>query len=193
VTSVFIDPDLFAFTAEWRAKWTQIRDELQRLDAPLLDLHRIGDPALLVDRLVKHNGWTPSWQAGSTNPNHEWLTFALYYKGLIPADNATRLPITNGLLRRLRGCKVAAFSKMMPCSFIAPHAHPDLDEQTLIFHLGIEVPQRKCFLFVDGEPRAEADGEAIVFDGSREHFAINMSDRPRTIIYLEFDRARALG
>lgn len=188
---MFHDPGMFPFVRSFSENWSVIRDEYLRLNAPILDLHRIGDAEQFVSRLFRNNGWTPSWQVDSTEPNHNWLTYGLGYKGAFPDDSWEKLPFTTGLLSKLRGFKVCAFSLMRPRSFLAPHTHPELGNGMLTFHLGLQVVPKKSFLVVDGEPRQEQNGHALVFDGSFEHFAVNMSEADRVILYMEFDQREA--
>jgi aspartyl/asparaginyl beta-hydroxylase (cupin superfamily) len=69
--------------------------------------------------------------------------------------------------------------------------HPELGRGLLTFHLGVDVAPGKSFLFVDGIPSEEANAKSVVFDGSFEHFAVNMSSSDRTILYMEFDSTEA--
>lgn len=190
---MFFDCNLFPFVRGFEAAWQAIRDEYRALNAPILNLHRIGDAEQFVEQLRRRNGWTPSWQVGSSEPNRNWLTFGLYYKGIVPDGNTEKLPVTTGLVRHLRGCKVAAFSLMRPTSFLAPHSHPELGQGMLTYHLGLEVPANCCFLVVNGVPMQEGSGKSVIFDGSQEHFALNMSNADRVILYIEFDSALALA
>jgi beta-hydroxylase len=189
---MFYNHQLFPFARGFEGAWETIRDEYRALEAPVLDIHRIGDVEPLVERLRHRNGWTPSWQVGSREPNHNWLTFGLYYKGVVPDGNEKKLPVTTDLVRRLPGCKVAALSLMRPTSFLAPHAHDELGRGMLTYHLGLEVAPNCCFIVVDGVAEQENCGKSIVFDGSHEHFAINMSKADRAILYVEFDSRVAL-
>lgn len=184
---MFHDPAQFPFIRAFQERWRLIRQEYRELDAPVLALHRAGNIELYVETLLRENGWTPSWQVDSDQPNHQWLTYGLSYKGLVPDGADRKLPATTRLLRRATGVHVAAFSLMKPASFLLPHALPDLAGKYLTLHLGLEVEPRRNYLCVEGEMREERNGQAIVFDGSREHFAINMGSADSVVLYLEFD------
>ena len=184
---MFHDPAQFPFIRAFQQRWRLLRQEYRELDAPVLALHRAGDIELYIETLLRENGWTPSWQVDSEEPNQDWLTYGLSYKGLFPDGADRKLPATTRLLRRTIGVHVAAFSLMKPTSFLLPHAHPELADKYLTFHLGLEIEPRRSYLCVDGEMREERNGAAIVFDGSREHFAVNMGSADRVILYIEFD------
>lgn len=185
------DPQEFSFIQTFEAHWDAIRLELLALDPTVLDMHRNGSHQNAFEQLQSNNGWTPSWQVGSTDPNVDWLTYGLAYQGMFPVDAQRRYPTLHGLLTRMTGYTVCAFSQMKPGSFIAPHTHPELGGDLLTFHLGIDVPDNHCYLNVDGTFLTEQNRKSIVFDGSREHYALNLSGQPRTILYMEFSRARA--
>jgi aspartyl/asparaginyl beta-hydroxylase (cupin superfamily) len=183
------DPRDFGFIQAFQENWEAIRAEALGLDPTVLDVHRSGSHEQLAAQLAGRNGWVPSWQVGSKEANRDWLTYGVGFQGRMLPEAASKYPVLHGVLSRLQGYKVCAFSQMMPKSFIAPHVHPELGDDLLTFHLGLDVP-RHCYLNVDGTFHAEQDGKALVFDGSREHFAMNMGDRPRTILYMEFSRSR---
>jgi len=183
---MFFDPAGFAFAATLQSRWRLIRQELLELDAPLLDLHRIGDVDLHAETLLRNNGWTRSWQVDSTEPNADWLTYGLSYGGIQPDGASRKTPATSRLLGRLRGCKVAAFSLLRAGSFIGPHAHPELAGKFLTLHLGLDLLPGRSYLCCGSETREETQGGLIIFDSGRQHFAVNMSTRDRVILYMEF-------
>ncbi|KVM90589.1 aspartyl/asparaginyl beta-hydroxylase domain-containing protein [Burkholderia diffusa] len=185
------DPTDFPFIQAFIEKWEAIRDEALSLDSRIIPVHRSGPHEQYVDQLIYDNGWMPSWQVGSVEPNHGWLTYGLGYQGRIPLEAPRKYPTVHRLLGGMVGYKVCAFSRMMPRSFIAPHNHPELGGDLLTLHLGIDVPDKYCYLNVAGTFFSECNGIPIVFDGSQEHFALNMSEHPRTVLYMEFFRSKA--
>ena len=181
----------FPFIKEFEKHYEAIRQEFLGLDPRVLNIHRNGPHEQYVAALIDNNGWTPSWQVKSKQPNEGWLTYGLSFRGFFPKEAETKFPLTMNLLSRLQGLRVCAFSRMAPLSFIAPHRHPELGRGLLTFHLGIDVAPGKSFLFVDGIPSEEGNAKSMVFDGSHEHFAVNMSSSDRTILYMEFDSNEA--
>lgn len=184
---MFHDPAAFPFVRELQARWRLIRQEYLELRAPVLPLHRIGAIDTYVETLMKRNGWTPSWQVDSAEPNLDWLTYGLSYKGMLPDGADRALPATSRLLSRLEGCEVCALSLMRPGTFIAPHTHPEMDGRLLILHLGLDMAPGRSFLCVGQEVREERPGGVVVFNGAMRHFAVNMSRADRVLLYLEFD------
>jgi beta-hydroxylase len=124
-------------------------------------------------------------------PNPDWLTYGLSYRGIQPDDAARKTPATSRLLARLRGCQVSAFSLLRAGSFIAPHTHPELAGHYLTLHLGLDLLAERSYLCCESETREETPGGLIVFDGSRQHFAVNMSSKDRVILYMEFSPGEA--
>ena len=128
----------------------------------------------------------PTWIEGWGLMRDRWLNYGLAFMDMFPFGDAA-CPTTVGLLRELRGIKVAAFSVFKPLAFLDPHDHPELvDPRTYTFHLGLEGPDEHACLNVAGEYVEEKPGHAFVFDGSQRHFAYNMSERDRVIFYMEF-------
>ncbi len=185
---MFYDPSEFDFVKNFQDNIDIIRTELLNLDSRILDIHRAGAHEDYLAMILNDNGWMPCWNVGQIEPNHNWLTYALSYKGIFPKEASEKFPVTMKILSQLKGCYVCAVSNMMPFSFIAPHVHNELGGSLLTFHLGIEVTPKTSFLCVNGEFNEEKNNKAIIFDGSAEHFAINMSSSQRVILYMEFDR-----
>jgi len=180
----------FPYPSLFEEAWEAVRDELHALNAQVLDLHRKAEPIEEFVALLEQgpNGWTPSWQAGASTVNRDWLTYALWYAGRLPKGAAEAFPVTAALLSGVPGCKVAAFSWMRPLTVIGPHDHPDMrDSPIRILHLGLDVVPGRSFLCVDGRFREELPGRTLMFDGSYVHFAVNASSEDRVILYAEFD------
>jgi ornithine lipid ester-linked acyl 2-hydroxylase len=187
---MFFDPADFAFTKVFEEQWQVIRGELRGLDPKILDIYRNGPHEQYVAALQRNNGWIPGWQVGSREPNYNWLTYGLSYAGLFPDEAPLRFPETRKLLARLTGFKVCAFLLMRPLSVLGAHAHPELGGDLLTYHLGLQVTPGRCFLWVDGNFAEEEEGKSIIFDGSHDHFAVNVGQSDRAILYMEFDKSR---
>lgn len=185
------DVALFDFTKEFEKNWHIIREEYLNLDREILDLHRNGPHERYIETLLyKKNAWIPSWQVASTEPNYDWLTYGLSYQGLLPKEAEQKFPTTANLLSRLTGFKVCAFSLMKPLSFIGPHTHPELGGNLLTYHLGLDIVPGRSYLCVDGTFEEQQNGKSIIFDGFYDHYAFNMSDADRVILYMEFDKTK---
>lgn len=187
---MFFDPADFPFTRLFEEQWEVIREEMRGLDDRILDIHRNGPHEQYIAQLVNNNGWIPGWQVGSRQPNYNWLTYGLSYAGFFPAEAPHKFPATSRLLARLTGFKVCAFLLMRPLSLIGPHTHPELGGDLLTYHLGLQTSPGRSFLWVDGTFAEEEDGKSIIFDGSLDHFAVNMDRYDRVILYMEFDKRR---
>jgi aspartyl/asparaginyl beta-hydroxylase (cupin superfamily) len=192
-STMFYDASLFDFAQCFEENWADIQNEYKNLDNTILDIARTGSHAEYVEKRRQQgspSGWSPSWQVGSQEKNLNWLTYGLCYQGRSPQYADEKFPITKELLNRFPCIQVAAFSKMQPLSCIAPHRHPELGGNLLTYHLGIDVEPRASFLYVDKIFQEQAEKKSIIFDGSYEHFAINVSLQSRTVLYVEFDRSK---
>jgi beta-hydroxylase len=171
-----------------RENWIDIRDECAALDrADVLQFERGDKTHEMVAQALIENGraqWVQSWG----EQKEKWLNWGVLMYDQFPLGDAG-VPKTAGLLRKIRGFKVAALSLFKPGVLLPAHTHPELGrEQLLTFHLGLVCPPNN-YLNADGEFAREEDGKAIAFDGSRPHFAFNASDSDRLILYCEFSPA----
>lgn len=187
---MFYDPQLFDFTQEFERNWQKIRAEYLQLDPRILNFHRVAPYETYVEKLSQDNGWMNSWQVDSDRPKNDWKIYALSYQGIFPAEAPAKFPFIASLLSRLSGFRVCVFSNLKALAHIAPHSHPEMEDDLLIYHLGIDVVPGKSYLWVNHQFEEQRNGKSIIFDGADEHFAINMSDTDRVVLYLEFDRHR---
>ncbi|MEP7043553.1 MAG: aspartyl/asparaginyl beta-hydroxylase domain-containing protein [Dokdonella sp.] len=176
--------------------WETIRAEFLALKAPVLSIDRVdkthAEAFAEIHQHVRAGGefgWLLGWR---TNP--DWIQYALVLNDAPLPFVADLFPNTLALLGRLPGIKVGGFSQLKPHGFLATHRHPELAEENLLqCHVTLDAPVEGnyCYLNVNGEFRQHTNGAAIVFDGSLDHFAVNASAAARTILYLEFDPAKA--
>lgn len=130
--------------------------------------------------------WLRSWG----EHKDKWLNWGLIIHDEVVLGDAGA-PITTNLLGNIKGIKVAALSLFKPGVLLSIHTHPELGvEGLLTFHLCLEAPTEGCYLNADGEFAREEEGVAIVFDGSRPHYAFNASDVDRLLLYCEFSPER---
>ena len=177
--------------------WPEMRQDLDALHAPLMDVNRVNKPhAAVVDEVARRVaageifGWVKGWggEAGSANP--DWTQY-----GLVLGDQPipfAKAPRTLALLAGLRGIKVAAFVRLAPGTLLPVHTHPEVASEGLLqAHVTLKAPAptASCLLNVAGDIRQHATGCTLVFDGSLPHWALNASDDERVILYLEFHRA----
>ena len=177
--------------------WPAMRQDLDVLSAPVMDIDRVGKPHAAVVAEVGQRvaagepfGWVKGWGGEDGAANPDWTQY-----GLVLGDQPipyAKAPRTLALLAGLRGIKVSAFVRLAPGTLLPLHTHPEIaDEGLLQAHITIQAPPPcgSCLLNVAGEVRQHVEGGLLVFDGSLPHWALNASDAERVILYLEFARA----
>jgi beta-hydroxylase len=193
--SSLIDPTRFKPLMVLRENWRVIRDECAAIDRnDIAPFERGAASHLAVTRKLVKNGrvqWIKAWGAHKDR----WLNWGFTLYDQYPFGDAGA-PKTVGLLRHIRGLKVGALALFKPGVLLPIHRHPELKAENLLtFHLGLEAPRDHCYLNADGQFAREEEGKAIVFDGSRPHYAFNASGVDRLILYCEFspERLRWVG
>jgi len=184
--SSLVDPSQYKPLMFLHENWRVIREECAALDRnDISDIERSGKSHEAVTRDYVSRGrtqWVRSWG----EHKDKWLNWGLIVHDEIVLGDAGA-PKTTNLLRHIRGIKVAALSLFKPGVLLPIHTHPELGvERLLSFHLCLEAPNEGCYLNADGEFAREEAGAAIVFDGSRPHYAFNASDVDRLLLYCEF-------
>ncbi|MBI0331410.1 aspartyl/asparaginyl beta-hydroxylase domain-containing protein [Burkholderia plantarii] len=197
----FYPLEQFPRLAALAAKWEIIRDECQQLNAPMLEIDRVGKSHLQVyAETVEHvraggeYGWLKGWGEGGVS-NADWTQYGLVVRDQPIPFAASRMPRTLEMLKEIAGIKVCALSRMLPNTLLNTHRHPELhDEGMLQMHITLDAASERGFAYLNvaGHFNQNRVGNAIVFDGSLDHFALNASPQSRTILYLEFERAKQM-
>lgn len=159
---VYYEAQQFEFVANLEANWQVMRQELDRLQKE--DFVPYPERYLLD----KHTGWD---------------VFGLYFVGVKIDINCDLCPQTARLVKSVPGMITAGFSSLAPGAHIVPHS--GRPSGVLRCHMGLVVPER-CALRVGQEIKTWKEGKCLVFDDTSEHEAWNLSDRPRTVLLLDF-------
>jgi beta-hydroxylase len=167
----FFDPAQFPRMDEVAANWQVFREEGLRL----LDEGRVraatGDNDLGFHTFFKHG----------------WKRFYLkWYDHPLPSAEAL-CPRSNEILARIPSVKGAMFAVLPPKARLGRHRDPFAG--AVRYHLGLRTPNDdRCWIKVDGEKRSWRDGEALVFDETFVHEALNETLVSRLILLCDIER-----
>jgi beta-hydroxylase len=119
-----------------------------------------------------------------------WKRFYLkWYGSALPSAQAL-CPQSVALLEKVGAVHGAMFALLPPGARLGPHRDPFAG--SLRYHLGLSTPNSDdCWIKVDGESRSWRDGEALVFDETFVHEALNATDTPRLILFCDVERPLA--
>ena len=113
-----------------------------------------------------------------------WKRFYLkWYDEPLPSARAL-CPHTVALVNSVASINGAMFALLPPGAQLVAHRDPYAG--SLRCHLGLVTPNDdKCRIYIDGHPYSWRDGEAIVFDETYIHKAMNESDKDRIILFCD--------
>jgi len=151
--------------------WEEIRDEA-------LNLARSGS----IKKSDKFDdlGFNSFFKTG-------WSRFYLMWYGQDHLSAALTCPATLKLLKQIPGIKAAMFALLPPGSRLVRHRDPFAG--SLRYHLGLATPGTdNCFIDVDGQRHVWRDGESVIFDETYLHYAENMSDQNRIVLFCDIER-----
>ncbi|HEY5412368.1 MAG TPA: aspartyl/asparaginyl beta-hydroxylase domain-containing protein [Caulobacteraceae bacterium] len=105
-----------------------------------------------------------------------------------PQPSAERLcPKTVALLDQVPSVHGAMFATLPPGGRLGAHRDPFAG--SLRYHLGLRTPNSDaCWIEVDGRRYSWRDGEAVVFDETYVHTALNATDVTRLILFCDIER-----
>jgi beta-hydroxylase len=174
----FIPLDRFPQLAPLRQNWETIRDEAERL--------RMHSYAYATDAEAEAE------EAGEgAGPDgilkNGWKQFFLKWYDTAQPSARHLCPQTFALLQSIPQIKVATFSELPPGAHLASHRDPYAG--FLRYHLGLATPNDdSCFIEVDGQRHTWRDGEAMLFDETCVHWALNNKETGRLILLCDIER-----
>ena len=137
---------------------------------------------------IQYDDHQPLAQWRPLNRSPDWTAIHLWQNGRLIDVNADHCPQTLALLEAIgqpdiRGaCPNAMFSLLAPHTAIPPHV--GVNNTRLVCHLPLIVPEG-CWFRVGAETRHWRVGEALVFDDTIEHEALNPSDQLRVVFIFD--------
>lgn len=137
---------------------------------------------------LRYAGHEPIGELRALNRSRDWTAIHLLEDGTPVEANAAPCPRTMALLGQVGQPHVAGMSPSAMFSLLAPHTrippHTGVTNTRLVCHLPLIVPP-ECWFRVGAETRLWRAGEAIVFDDSIEHEAMNPSDQLRVVLIFD--------
>ena len=116
-----------------------------------------------------------------------WTRFYLRWYGDPLPSARERCPRTVALLEQMPSVNAAVFTRLAPRSGLVRHRDPFAG--SLRYHLGLATPDDDaCRILIDGEPYSWRDGEAILWDETYLHKAMNDTDEERLILFCDVTR-----
>jgi len=202
-------PQKYKFLKELQKNWKQIQLEAINVmtNAPKLDISRTindwYDSKTYVNGIKNKYGWIRSWSYDpkgtvlnqSTEGNYEWLNYGLIYFGDEFSENIKFCPKTFELLNKIKPhINICGFSWMLGGCLLQPHSDiTGIESGSLAMHLGLDIPklENSCRLNIknsNGEYTYvnEENGKMFIFDATFEHYAYNLSNSNRLILYMDF-------
>lgn len=137
---------------------------------------------------VQYDEHLPLDQWRELNRSLDWTAIHLLQNGELVEANARYCPRTLAILENIPQPKIAGvgpnamFSLLAPDTRIPPHV--GVANTRLVCHLPLIVPEG-CWFRVGAETRFWKRGEALVFDDTIEHEAMNPSDQLRVVFIFD--------
>jgi beta-hydroxylase len=208
-SKVFFNHKKFKFFKNLKKSWKIIRDEA--LDvmqySPKLNISRTiedwHNASNYFEMIQNKEGWIRSWSyepEGSVenqtkDGNYEWLNYGLFYFGKEFTNNIKKCPKTYKLINKIKKhINICGFSWMLGGCLLQPHTDiTGLTSGSLAMHLGLHVPKPNdsCRLIIKNNDNEyfymnEENGKMYIFDATWEHYAYNLSNQDRLVLYIDF-------
>lgn len=167
----YLDPSAFPELRRLTDNWQVIRDEGLRLM----------DEGMVRSATANNDiGFHTFFKRG-------WKRFYLkWYDDPQPSAEAL-CPKTVALLNDTPSVHGAMFATLPPGGRLGAHRDPFAG--SLRYHLGLRTPNSDaCWIEVDGNRYSWRDGEAVVFDETYVHTALNDTDVTRLILFCDIER-----
>jgi beta-hydroxylase len=142
-----------------------------------------------VDRVMERYEELTPFQTMSPHQEYlsddnDWKMFFLKCSNIRFHQNISLMPKTMAVVDRHPNIVSAYLSILGPFKALPFHRGPW--SGILRAHLGLIIPgQDECKLFVDGHIYSWHEGEVVFFDDTFEHGAINPTNRPRVVLFMD--------
>jgi aspartyl/asparaginyl beta-hydroxylase (cupin superfamily) len=137
---------------------------------------------------VQYDEHLPLDQWRELNRNLDWTAIHLLQNGELVEANARYCQRTLAILENIPQPKIAGVGPNAMFSLLAPNTrippHVGVTNTRLVCHLPLIVPEG-CWFRVGAETRFWKRGEALVFDDTIEHEAMNPSDELRVVFIFD--------
>ena len=166
----YLEVSQFPELAVLRDNWTLIRDEAIKL---------YQDGYIAASSQFDDLGFNSFFRRG-------WKRFYLkWYNDPLPS--ASLCPKTLALIQSIPSINAAMFALLPSKGTLGKHRDPYAG--SLRYHLGLVTPNSpKCCIYVDGQPYYWRDGADVLFDETYLHFAENMTEQDRLILFCDVKR-----
>jgi aspartyl/asparaginyl beta-hydroxylase (cupin superfamily) len=137
---------------------------------------------------VQHPDGVPLNQWAELNRSPRWSAFFLWKNGERVEAHCGRCPRTAAAVEKLPLAQMSGYAPTVFFSTLEPHTrippHTGATNARLIVHIPLVVPGH-CSFRVGNDVREWKPGEALVFDDTMEHEAINDSDKLRVVLIFD--------
>jgi len=141
----------------------------------------------ITDFMNKHitdnTEWILAWDHGS-----KWWNYPLVFNDVVvPGETRKLCPKTVSLLERIKGIKIAGFSRLDKGGNIHPHTDYHGKKKALAYHLGL-VGVDSELTACGGKVFNQDPGVHFIFDSEMEHSANNGGNQDRILLYILFSK-----
>ncbi|MAS97506.1 MAG: aspartyl beta-hydroxylase [Kiritimatiellaceae bacterium] len=170
---VFFDNEDFPITKVLEDKYPIIKGEFEKMQDRLNDFAPFQE--MSPDQIYISN-------------DDKWKMFFLKAGKIRFERNCQEFPETMKIIESEKNLISAYFSVIGPRKMLMPHEGPWCG--ILRIHLGLQIPTegKGCTLVVNQQEYRWEEGKAVVFDDTYEHIAVNMTDRNRIVLFLDYMR-----
>ena len=170
---VFFDNEDFPITKVLEDKYPIIKGEFEKMQDRLNDFAPFQE--ISPDQIYISN-------------DDKWKMFFLKAGKVKFERNCQEFPETMKIIDSEKNLVSAYFSVIGPRKMLMPHEGPWCG--VLRIHLGLQIPTegKGCTLVVNQQEYRWEEGKAVVFDDTYEHIAVNMTDKDRIVLFLDYMR-----
>ena len=116
-----------------------------------------------------------------------WKKYYLKWYAKPSKRALTDFPATLAVINRHPDIHLAMLSILEPRATIHPHAGPWAG--CIRVHIGLTTPNSpNCFISLNGQRYSWKDRELVAFDDTTQHWVVNDTETPRTVLFLDFER-----
>jgi hypothetical protein len=164
-------------------------------EIPLFDINKVTiyrqyqewnneDGILLAEKLSTNTEWIGAWDISK-----KWFNFPLMGSNNVIGFAEQICPKTISLLKELGEIHIAGFSLLLPGATLQPHTDatgPSYNSMALNMHLSGYNSNLYVKINDSFQIYTHVDGKLVIFNSENLHYADNMGNENRIILYIDF-------
>lgn len=169
---------------------------IDKLDSEFFEINEIEPKLKILEKnflIIKNDiiklkkNWV-KWPETGLYEKNQWKIIPIYAFGKWVSKYKKYFKNTLNIIEKVPNIETILFSRLESKSIIHPHqGWAKLSNRVLRCHLPLIV-KKGNYIGVNNKKKFHQEGRLIIFDDSKEHYSVNLSDKDRIVLIIDIKR-----